>query len=242
MPQDGDLDLVFRVLLADALGVVHRSAVLLGHEHDTAVLALADAAADEGGQLVDVGLVLRDDGGLGAGGDGAVLRQEARVAPHHLHEEDAVVAVGGVADLVHALHDGVEGGVVADGGVRPVEVVVDGAGQADDRDVVLAGEGLGPGQGAVPSDHHQGVDAEFLDVLEGLGAPLRGAELVAAGGLEDGTAALDGVADAGAGELLDVAHDQTLPAAVDAEHAPAFVDGGAGDGADGGIHPRCIST
>ena len=97
--------------------------------------------------------------GLGAGGDGAVLRQEARVAAHHFDEEDAVVGVRGVADLVHALDDGVQRGVVADGGVRPVQVVVDGAGQADDGNVELARELLRAGEGPVPADDDEGVDA-----------------------------------------------------------------------------------
>ena len=65
---------------------------------------------------------------------------------------------GGVADFVDALHDGVEGGVVADCGVGAVEVVVDGSGQADDGEVELVGEDASAGERAVAADDHHGVD------------------------------------------------------------------------------------
>ena len=53
MAQDGDTDIIFRILLPHPFGVVHRSPVLraFGDEHDGAVLALAYAAADEAGKL-----------------------------------------------------------------------------------------------------------------------------------------------------------------------------------------------
>ena len=55
------------------------SAVLLalGNEDDRAVLALADTAADERSQLVDICLVLRYDRRLCSCSDGRVLRKEA---------------------------------------------------------------------------------------------------------------------------------------------------------------------
>ena len=70
--KDGDTDVIFGIFLSYSFGVVHRAAVLraFGDDHDGAVLALAAAVSDEFLQLVDVGLVLRDDGGLGSGGDG----------------------------------------------------------------------------------------------------------------------------------------------------------------------------
>ena len=126
MAQDGDTDIIFRILLPHPFGVVHRSPVLraFGDDHDRAVLALAAAVFDEFLQLVDVGLVLRDDGGLGTDGDGGVLRQETGVTPHNLDKEYAVVGGGRVPDLVHALDDGVKRRVITDCGVRTVKVIV----------------------------------------------------------------------------------------------------------------------
>ena len=69
------------------------------------------------------------------------------------------MAGGGVADFVDTLHDGVQGGVVADGGVSSVEVVVDGAGKAYDGEIEFVGEDAGAAERAVAADHHQGIDA-----------------------------------------------------------------------------------
>ena len=75
---------------------------------------------DELVELVDIGLVFGDDGCFGAGGYCRILRQETGVTSHNLDEEDAVVAGGGVAYLVDAVHNSVEGGIVADGGIGAV--------------------------------------------------------------------------------------------------------------------------
>ena len=78
-------------------------------------------------QLVCSGGILGYDGSLGTCSYGTVLCQEACIASHDFDEEDAFVAGGCVAYLIYALHDGVEGGIIAYGEVRAVEVVVYGA-------------------------------------------------------------------------------------------------------------------
>ena len=246
MAQDRYPHIEFRILFPDTFCIVHRAAcailVAFRHNDDGTVLALADAAPDELGELVDVGAVFRNDGGFSTGGDGTVLRQEAGVAAHHFHEEDAVVRGGGVADLVDAVDDGVERRVVADGRVGAIEIVVDGAGQADDRDVVLTGQFLRSGERAVAADDDQRADMILFQGLIGLVAPFHRTEFIAAGRLEDGAAALDGVAHRFAGELLDLAVDESLPPPVDAVDFQAFEDGGAGDRADGRIHARGVTA
>ena len=74
------------------------------------------------------------------------LRKETRIAAHYLDKEDAVVARSGVAYLVNALNDGVESGVVANGIIRTVEVVVNSARQANAGDVILLCKCQGAGK------------------------------------------------------------------------------------------------
>ena len=65
---------------------------------------------------------------------------------------------------------------------------------------------------------------------------LRGHEILAAGGLEDGAAALDGVGHRGGGEFQELLVDQALIASLDADDIDVVEAGGARDGADGGVH------
>ena len=148
----------------------------------------------------------------------------------------------GVADLVHAVHDGVESGVVADGGIRAVEVVVYGARQADDGHVVLAGQPLRPGERTVAADHDERVNPELLHVLIGLVHALVRAELIAPGGFKDGSAPLDGVAHRFGGKFLDVPVDESFIAPVDAVDLPSLEDCRTGDGADRRVHSGRVAA
>ena len=242
--EDGHADVILRILRAHPVGIVHRSSCLRAFrdEHDAAVLALADAAPDELLQLVDARLILRDDGSLGACGDGAVEAEEPCVAPHHLDEEDAVVRGSRVANLVHSAHDGVQRRVVADGVVRAVEVVVNGAGQPYAGHVVFVRKLQRSRQRAVAADDDEGVDVVLPEVLVRLLPSLHRAELLAARRLQDGTSALDDVAHALGGEVADLVVDESLESAVDALHLPSLVDGCSCDGSDGTVHAWGVSS
>lgn len=161
--EDSHADIVLRILFADTVCIVHGAAVFraLGHDYDTAVLALSEAAADELLELIDICLVFRDDGSLRSGSNSAVLCKETRIASHDFHEENAVVGCRGITQLVHALDDCVEGCVVADGGIGAVKVIVNGTRQSDNREVILSGQCLSSGKGTVASDYYQSVNSEF---------------------------------------------------------------------------------
>ena len=83
-------------------------------------------------------------------------------------------------NLVHAIHDSIQGGVVTDGVIGPVQVIVNCSGKADDRDVVLAGEFLRSGQRAVATYYYKGINLVLLDCGVSFGAALDGHELLAA--------------------------------------------------------------
>ncbi len=91
--EDTHPHVVLRILVPNPIRIVHSASVLrtLRHDHDTAILALSETAADELFQLVHIRLILRDDGSFRARCDGTVLCEESRITAHHLHEEDSVV-------------------------------------------------------------------------------------------------------------------------------------------------------
>ena len=106
-------------------------------------------------QLVDLRGDLRYYGCFGSGCDRAVKGEESGVASHYLDEEQAFVRGGGVAYFVDTLHDGVKCGVVANGGVGAVKVIVDGAGQTDDRYLEFMAEYAGSRKRTVTADHYE---------------------------------------------------------------------------------------
>ena len=147
-----------------------------------------------------------------------------------------------VTDLVHTLDDGVKRRVITDCGVRAVKVIVNRAWQTDDRDVIFPGEILRPRKGSVASDNDQRVNSELHEIVVGLLASFHRHELLAAGGLQNRSAPLDGVADTFCRKFLEITVDETFVAAIDTHNLPSVVDRRAGHGPDGRIHSRSVST
>ena len=200
MAEDGHTRLELRIFMDKTVSIILGSActVLLafGHKHDGAVLALADSTADECRELVDIRLVLRNDRSLRTCSDRGVLRKEAGISSHDLDKEDAVVRVRRVADLIDAVHDGVERRIVSDRGIRTVEVVVDGSRKSHAWDVILRGNDLGACKRAVSADDHEGVDSVGLYVLIRLCTAFLTHEVLAPRRTENRTSAVDRTADA----------------------------------------------
>ena len=88
--------------------------------------------------------------------------------------------VCGVVNLIHALHDGVERRIVTDGVIGPVQVIIDGAGQAYNRDVVFGRQLLCAGQRSVTTYYYKGVNLVFLDCSICFGTALGGHEILTA--------------------------------------------------------------
>jgi hypothetical protein len=70
----------------------------------------------------------------------------------------------------------------------------------------------------------------------------RGHELLAPGGFEDGSAALDGVGHRGGGEFQELLVNQALIASLDADDVDVVEAGRARDGADGGVHSGRVAA
>ena len=155
-------------LMAHTVGIIECSTLgTLGDDNDARLLRLADATLHETRQLVYVGRLFRNDGSLGTTGNGRVLGKKACVAPHHLDKENALVALGRVANAVYAVGNRVQRGVVANGRVGTIKVVVDGAWQADTADVVLTGKVHSTRKRAVTADDDESVNLVLLHLLVG---------------------------------------------------------------------------
>jgi len=127
------------------------------------------------------------------------------------------------------------------------DVVVDGGRDARHLELIArlrrpAGEGQRAPEGAVAADGHDSVQPQ--QAAGGQGLVLTGdvAELLAAGGVEDGAALVDDVADAGGVHADEVAVDQSVPAAADAHAVDPPAQGGAHHGPHSGVHARGVAA
>ena len=91
-------------VVAHILAVAHA----LGHHHDEVMLAGGHGGLHAVHHIaVQVKGAFRDEGGDGAGGQTRVQGQMAGIAAHDLHHGAAVVGLGGIPQLIDALHSGI---------------------------------------------------------------------------------------------------------------------------------------
>ena len=187
-------------------------------------------------------LRFRDDGCFRTAGNGGVLGEKSCVASHHLDEDDAFMALCRVTDPVDTLHDGVHRRVIADGVVRPIEVVVDGAGQADAADVKFLCEFHGASQRSVPADDHQCVNACGSKVVMCLLPAFFRSELLGACRLQNRSALADDSADILGCKRTYIVCNQSVIPTIDGLYVKSVVDTRSCHGTDGRIHTRCITA
>ena len=241
MPENRDTDIILRILFADAFGIMHRTPVFFCNDYDTAVLALAEPSADELLKLVYVSIVLRYDGGLGPGGNGTVLCKKTRIAAHHFDKKYAVMGSCGVADLVHALHYGIERRIISYGGIRSVKVIVYRSRQSYARDIEFLGEYLRTGKRAVSSYDDQGIDTVLDHIVISFLPAFRRHEILRSCSLENGTSPLDSTADTLGCHLLYLIIYQSFITSINAHDFPAVENRGPCHGPDSSIHSRRIA-
>ena len=241
MPENRDTDIILRILFADAFGIMHRTPVFFCNDYDTAVLALAEPSANELLKLVYVSIVLRYDGGLGPGGNGTVLCKKTRIAAHHFDKEYAVMGSCGVADLVHALHYGIERRIISYGGIRSVKVIVYRSRQSYARDIEFLGEYLRTGKRAVSSYDDQGIDTVLDHIVISFLPAFRRHEILRSCSLENGTSPLDSTADTLGCHLLYLIIYQSFITSINAHDFPAVENRGPCHGPDSSIHSRRIA-
>ena len=177
-------------------------------------------------------------------------RDEAGVAPHHLQDHHAIVALGGGVQLVDGLHRRGDRGVEAEGRDRAADVVVDRLGTPTMR-MPFSNRLLGDGQRPVATDGDERLDAQVARVVEQLvgAVDLEVAPVVLEHRIGERIAAV-GRAQDGAAQVGDAAHavarhrhhlvlaQQSHVAALDAQHVPAAVEGREYRGTNDGVEAR----
>lgn len=187
------------------------------------------------------------------------------MAAHDLDDESTRVRGGGGFDVVDHLANAGQGRVAANGGVGAGEVIVDGADDADNVEVLVGGhlfrgqlargdelveqrgplgaEPVGTSQGAVSSADDEGVDAMEHHVLGGRHATASLEKGQAPGRADERASLGQPAAHVVPLHLLDVvaAADQALVAFVDGKGVAAHVDGHAHDGAHDAVHARGVT-
>ncbi len=161
--------------------------------------------------LFKVILMLRHQHRRGPHGYAHIQGQISGVTAHDLHHGAAFVGLHGVPQTVNALHGGIGGGVEADGIVGADDVVVDGAGHAH-HGYAESGQILRPRKVPSPPMATMPSSPSSLQVLAAFFCPSRRAELLAAGGIENGAAPVDDAADAAGIHGTDIPGDKARPA------------------------------
>ena len=243
MAENGNTDIEVGIFLADTIGVVHGTTFgALADDDDATLLALADAALHKLYQLVATRGVLGNNGCFGSCCYGTILCEETCVAAHYFNEEDTLVGGSGVANLVNTLGDSVERGVVADGGVGAVEVVVDGAWQTDAGEVVFLSEEHGTRQRTITANDDKGIDGFALEGFVGAFAACGCFKFFATGCAQKCATRLNNIADVLGGEVFDLALDETIVATINSFYFEPVANTATGDGAYCCVHSWGIAS
>lgn len=203
---------------------------------------------------------------VGTGSNARHQGEPSAVTTHDLDDEGAGVGRGGGFDIVNHLADAVNGRVAADGDVGTGHVVVDGADETDDVEVLVGGdlllgklaggdkfleqggpfgaEHVGTGEGSVTTTDDQGVDAVEDHVFGGdhtSGALEEGGTTL---GANEGTTQREPISDILPVKPLDhvTALDQTLISVVDTVRVAIEMDGRTDDGSNDGVHARGVTS
>ena len=231
------------IIAADTrLRVLVDMAHALGDDNDVVAAAVDAAAADHIDHIMlEIDFLFGKQHGGSAGSQGGVEREMAGVAAHDLYDRHALVALPGVAQLVDGLDRGVAGGIKADGILGAAHVVIDRRGDTHDADPP-AGQLQRAAVSAVAADGDETVDAKiFADFCGFVNTGFR-AEFLAAGGIENGTAAAGNAVYVVAGQLKNIAVDESGVTSADADAGDPLGAGGAHNGADRGVHAGGVAA
>ena len=221
-------------------------------DHDDAELrapavALEQPLRDE----LDVERNLRNQDRVGAAGHAGVQRDPSRVAPHHFHDEDALVRLGRRVQPVDGIRREIHRGVEPETVRGADDVVVDRLRDADDGNAALA-ELMSDRESAIAADHDERIEAhlaEHLDAAVGVVARTLGRRdlvrerVAAVDGAEDRPAEAQDARDvAGREEARPIGLDETVEAVFEADALDARICRGLHDRANDGVQAWSVAT
>src|ERR1700722_18996546 len=161
-------------------------------------------------------------------GDARVRGDPARVAAHHLADDDAMVRLGGGAEAVDRVSGYLDGGVEAERELRLREVVVDRLRDADGLDPV-GGEAVGHTERVLSSDGDDRVEVVRDERPDHLVGSFARDEGIRPRGAEDGSTHLDDVSAPFLVEQDAVVVEHSAPTIQEADYVVSVDSAGAQD-------------
>jgi len=137
-----------------------------GDDDDTAHLAHAVRFVEVHAQVFQGHVVFRYENRFGTGSQAGVQGDEAGVTAHDFDDCYAVVGIRRIANAVDALQDRVDRRIKANRIFCAIHVVIDGTGNDDSRNALLA-QRLGTAHRTVAADDDEGVNVIFADIGSG---------------------------------------------------------------------------
>lgn len=163
------------------------------------------------------------------------------MAAHDFDDEAPAVGGSGGFDHIHQVDDGVEGGVHADTHVGSVDVVINGAGQANDGVAKLV-EFQRAGEGAVTADDHECVNFFLAQDTHGFALAFFFVKAHAACAGEESAGLTGFSADFEGAKADELAVKDALVAVFDTYDFQAAGESSAGDGTDGRVHAGGVAA
>ena len=107
------------------------------------------------------------------------------------------MGVGRIPDLIYRLHGCIHRRIEANGKIGPIQIVIDGSGNTQNRNIRIffRKQGSAPVKVPLPPMAIEGVDIVVYQVLVGLFAAFRGHKTLAAGSFQNSAAAVDNITD-----------------------------------------------
>ncbi len=198
--------------------------------------------ADEFGKLVELGGLFGNNSSLGSGGNSAVQCEEAGLTPHNLDKKQSFVTRRRVAYFVDTLHNRIQRRVVAYCCVGAVEVVVDSAWQADNRQIEFDSKLASTRKRTVAAYHNESVDFMLLDGFVRLCTTFRAKKFLTTSSFQNGSTQLNNVGNAFVCKFHDFVVNQSAIAAVDSHNTESVEFCRTSHGTNCGVHPRSIAA
>jgi hypothetical protein len=98
------------------------------------------------------------------------------------------------------------------------------------------------GKSTIAANGYEGINAVFVQILLCFGTTFFGAEGFTACGFQDCAAALNNITNRTGTQFHNLTINHAFIAPDDAENFFLIVDAAPHDGADGGIHARCVTS
>ena len=219
-----------------------RQLCAFGDHNDRELLPVIVTVLDDLADVVDIQRLLRHADRIRAAGNAAGDGDPARVAPHHLADDDAVVRFGGGVQAVDGLGRDADCGVEAEAGVGAAQIVVDGLRNADNLHA-LFDQRIRHALRVVAADGDERVEIVGLDGGEALVDAAFHLARIGARGAQDGAAEVQDAGDRIGVQRPGLVLHHAAPAFEEADELILIVENSfAYHGADHRIQSRAVTA